>query len=423
MTVNDLSEINLKTEQRWLRNLETQQKDLFLNQLAEALLQDADSIFLANKKDLEALPSTFPESFRDRLMLNPSRLQLMADSLKAVASLVDPVGEIVETKKLDNGLQLQRVRSPLGVILFIFESRPNVITEAFSLAWKSGNAIALRGGKESKHTALCIQNIMQKLFQKIFGLSKAPFQFLVDFPRERLGDLLLRKDLFDVVVPRGGDALIEFVTNNSRIPVIKNDRGMCHAFVDESANLRQSMQVVYNAKVSRPGVCNSLETVLVHKNVAQSFIPMLFRALRSKEVLMKCCKESYSLLNQFLEEEDKKYIQLAEPRDFDIESLDLILNCKIVASLDEAIQHIEAHGSKHSECILTSNEKNKSIFFQSVDAAVLYWNASTRFTDGYEFGLGGELGISTQKLHVRGPVGLRELTSTRWLVEGAYTVR
>jgi glutamate-5-semialdehyde dehydrogenase len=312
------------------------------------------------------------------------------------------------------------VRAPLGVIFMIFESRPNVVLEAFSLAIKTGNAIALRGGSDSKSTAGALYGIMRDtLVQQ--GLSPDSFYGMMDYDRALVEDLLGRKDLIDIVVPRGGDRLIEFVERTAVMPIIKNDRGLCHTYVDDEADLSMAVPIVANAKTQRPGVCNSLETVLVHRKVAAQVLPDLYHATTGVGLEWRCDDESKVLLEKAVGQQPK--INSATSTDWDTEHLDQIMNCKIVSGLDDAIAHIEKHGSRHSEAIVTKNEARARKFQNDVDAAAVYWNASTRFTDGFEFGLGGELGISTQKLHVRGPVGLRELTTPRWIVDGTGQTR
>jgi len=397
-----------------LRGLSPDKKLHFLKSLAEYLKHNQDQILKANEMDLQNLPAETPPAFRDRLTLNTKRLAQMAESLIQVAQLEDPVGETVESRVLQNGLLVKKVRAPLGIVLMIFESRPNVITEAFSLAFKSGNFIILRGGSESKQTASAIYKIIFDLAGKL-QLGFDPCWPLQNYDRKIVSYLLTRKNEIDIVVPRGGDALIEFVVQNSKIPIIKNDRGLCHAYVSESANLKMAVAIIENGKMQRPGVCNSLETVLVHQKVAKEFIPLLFTACPGLQ--WRVDQESFKLLP------NSSKAQLASPQDWDTEYLDLIINCKIVQSDEEAFQHIARHGSKHSETIITENETLARSFQNRIDAAAVYWNASTRFTDGFELGLGGELGISTQKLHVRGPVGLREMTSVRWIIDGKGQTR
>ena len=393
------------------RSLTTDQKNKLLNDLANALEKDGAPILKANARDLKDLKVGTAPSFRDRLTLNTERLKDMAESLKQVAALPDPVNEVLEEWLLPNGLKLRKIRAPLGLILMIFESRPNVILEAFSLAFKSGNSIVLRGGSESQHSAKAIY----KMMNSVMGTSA--FYGIEDYARAHVAHLLKRKDLIDVTVPRGGDKLIAFVQKTAAMPIIKNDRGMCHAYVDNEADLDMAIKIVTNAKVQRPGVCNSLETVLVHKSVASTFIPLLYAATSDQKLIWKTDLASFSLLK------GRPFVEKAKDKAWDTEYLDLILNCRIVDSLDQALMHIEKHGSKHSETIITKSESKARRFQSEIDAAAVYWNASTRFTDGFQFGLGGELGISTQKLHVRGPVGLRELTTPRWIGDGNGQIR
>ncbi|MGZ3740473.1 MAG: glutamate-5-semialdehyde dehydrogenase [Bdellovibrionota bacterium] len=395
----------LRVHAREIRRLSTAEKNKALLALADRVSAAEAAILFANAKDLAALPLDATPAFRDRLTLNPARIKAMVESLRQVAALPDPVGEVVEERRLANGLEVRRVRAPLGVILMIFESRPNVILEAYSLAFKSGNAIILRGGSESRATAAAVYNLMDP--NTFYGVN--------DYDRSIVAGLLKRKDLIDVVVPRGGDRLIAFVQETALMPIIKNDRGLCHAFVDESADLAMAVNVVKNAKTQRPGVCNALETVLVHEKVAQDFLPRLYAAAQPLE--FRCDGASQKLLH------GSANVKPASEQDWDTEHLDLILNCRVVKSLEEALAHIEKHGSKHSETIITGDESHARLFQSEVDAAAVYWNASTRFTDGFELGLGGELGISTQKLHVRGPVGLRELTTPRWVITGTGQIR
>jgi len=403
--------LKLRAGMRQQRTLTTEQKNKLLNDLAIALEKDGAQILKANAKDLIELKSGTAPAFRDRLALDPQRLKGMADSLRQVAALPDPVNEVLEERTLPNGLKLKKIRAPLGLILMIFESRPNVILEAFSLAFKSGNLIVLRGGSESKHSAKAIY----KLMNSVMGASA--FYGIEDYDRAHVANLLKRKDLIDITVPRGGDRLIAFVQKTAAMPIIKNDRGMCHAYVDSEANLEMAVRIVANAKMQRPGVCNSLETVLVHKSVASTFIPLLYAATADKKLTWKTDLASFSLLK------GRPNVEKAKDKAWDTEYLDLILNCRIVDGLDQALAHIEEHGSKHSEAIITQSETKARRFQSEIDAAAVYWNASTRFTDGFQFGLGGELGISTQKLHVRGPVGLCELTTPRWIGDGTGQIR
>lgn len=406
----------LRATARLLRQLSSRTKSEALVEAANRLTAKQDKLLAANGEDLRRLDKDATAAFRDRLTLNPKRIANMAESLRQVAALPDPVGEVVEARVLKNGLQLRRVRAPLGVIFMIFESRPNVITEAFSLAFKSGNAIALRGGSESKNSAHVIYEILRDALQ-VHGVDPSAFYGLEAYDRTIVDALLKRPDLIDIVVPRGGDRLIDFVQKTSLMPIIKNDRGLCHTYVDEDADLEMAVRIVTNAKTQRPGVCNALETVLVHRQVAERFLPRLYDATAAVGLEWHCDSGSFEILR------GRARVQIAKEGDWDTEYLDLIMNCRVVESLAEAIAHIERHGSKHSEAIITASEKKARAFQSEIDAAAVYWNASTRFTDGFEMGLGGELGISTQKLHVRGPVGLRELTTARWIVDGSGQIR
>ncbi len=407
---------HLRDGARILRKLPTATKNTALTRIADRVAKEAAQLVIINKKDLSNLAPDTSSAFRDRLTLNEKRIEGIVESLRQVAALSDPVGEVVDQQVLKNGLRLQRVRAPLGVILMIFESRPNVVLEAFSLAFKAGNAIALRGGSDSKETAQFLYQIMIDEL-KLAGIDQTVFYGMNNYDRKIVEALLEKKEWIDIVVPRGGDKLIEFVQTHAHMPIIKNDRGLCHTYVDNDADLEMAVKVVTNAKTQRPGVCNSLETVLVHRSIAERFLPRLYEATQSFGLKWKCDKDSLTILK------DRENIFAADPQDWDTEHLDQIINCHIVSDLKEALEHIELHGSKHSEAIVTQDENKARKFQSEVDAAAVYWNASTRFTDGFEFGLGGELGISTQKLHVRGPVGLRELTTPRWIIDGTGQIR
>lgn len=403
---------------RRLRASTTEVRNRVLTALEAKLGLEELAILAANRADVSALTKDGAAAFRDRLLLNPERVAGMRESLRQVIALGDPLGEVVESRTLKNGLKVRRVRSPLGVILMIFESRPNVAIEAFSLALKSGNAIILRGGKESKNTVTAFYRLIGEAMAEA-GFPPGSFLGIADPDREIVKELLSEKSRIDVVVPRGGDKLIDFVVENARMPIIKNDRGLCHIYVHSDADLVTAAAIVENAKVQRPGVCNSLETLLVHASIANSFVRELAQRAGMRTVEFRAETRAKPVFHDAFGDR----VIDAKPADFDTEYLDLILNVKLVDSVDEAIVHIERHGSRHSESILTKDEKTARLFQSEVDAAAVYWNASTRFTDGFELGLGGELGISTQKLHVRGPVGLRELTSVRWVIDGEGQIR
>lgn len=408
----------VKKAQIQLRILTSEQKNQFLEDLSNNLLKAEDQILAANGRDLEAYQKSpgFQQAFLDRLRLNKDRLFQMVQSLKEVSALPDPVGEVQETKYLPNGLVLKKVRSPLGVIFLIYEARPNVIGEAFALAFKAGNALVLKGGKESDQTSQVIYEVIRQSL--VAGnLPSHLFWGLIGASREVTDFLMQQNKLIDVLIPRGGDKLIEHVTRTSRIPIIKNDRGLCHIYVHSEASFEMALSILDNAKTQRPSVCNAAETLLVDRAIASTFLPLAYERLHSKGVEFFLCEDSVKILN------GKNGVHLADQSQFDREYLDLKISLKIVEGMDEALDHIQRHGSSHSEAIITENSKVARRFQTMVDAAVVYWNASTRFTDGGQFGMGAEIGISTQKLHVRGPVGIESLTSQRWIVDGVGQIR
>lgn len=398
---------------RELRKAPAATRTQVLTTLGGLLKQNVQRILAANQKDLAALPAGTTAAFTDRLTLNSERIDLMARSLSQVSELADPLGEVAEKRTLPNGLLIKKVRAPFGVILMIFEARPNVVTEAFSLALKSSNALILRGGSESLQSCMVLYELIAQAI-KAAGLPPEVFWGVID-PSRELSQTLMKQDKYiDVLVPRGGDSLIAYVKANATMPIIKNDRGLCHVYVHEDANDDMAVEIVFNAKTSRPGVCNSMETLLIHDK-RKNLLPRIYDRLSQAKVEWFGCPETVKILGN--------KAKPATEENFNTEYLDMKINCRVVKSFDEALDHIEAHGSRHSESIITSSEVTARLFQDSVDAAAVYWNASTRFTDGFEFGLGGELGISTQKLHVRGPVGLRELTSLRWVIDGTGQVR
>ncbi len=405
-----------------LRSLSSEQKNKVLRNLDHQLTKRTQDILIANQQDVESykISPHFQKAFLDRLILTPERIRQMQESLQVVASMTDPVGKVFDSKTLPNGLRLSRVRSPLGVIFLIFEARPNVITDAFALAFKAGNALILKGGKESNKTSQIIYQLIEETLKEE-NLNPHLFWGLTETPTEstrEISDFLIRQNKFiDVLIPRGGDKLIEYVSQNSNIPIIKNDRGLCHIYVHGEADLKMALKILDNGKTQRPSVCNSVETVLVDESVAADFLPDMHRELSAKVVDFFACEKTLSLLA------GKSGLHKTDLKSFDTEYLDLKLNVKIVKNIDEALEHIERHGSHHSEAIITANKKSAQYFLSKVDAAAVYWNASTRFTDGGQFGMGAEIGISTQKLHVRGPVGLEALTSLRWIVEGDGQIR
>ncbi len=427
----------LKQASRQLMSIPSERKNTILELVADQIINQSAGLLAANRNDLARIAENpnakITPAFRDRLTLNESRIAQMAESLRAVAKLPDPVGEIVEQKTLPNGLKVRRVRSPLGTILMIFESRPNVITEVFALAFKSGNSIALRGGSDSKDTAAFLYQLIDQVLQKELAASAVhpgaiPFVGVEDYDRALVGRLLQRNDIFDICIPRGGDDLIARVSQESRMPVIKNDKGVCHLYVHENADLTMATNIAVNAKNQRPGVCNSIETILIDRTIARQALSQIVPALHQKNVSFFVCGDSHQILQDIartdgIESPWVSAITLADESIFFREYLDLKINLKVVEGYELATFHIDKFGSHHSETIVTNDESIARRFQNEVDSACVYWNASTRFTDGFELGLGGEIGISTQKLHVRGPVGLRELTSVRWVIDGAGHVR
>lgn len=403
-----------KNAQRSLRALSSSVKNSVLSQLADHLITEQAAILRANELDLKALESQTSAAFRDRLKLDPARISSMVESLKQVIASPDPVGQVEETKTLSNGLHVRRERAPLGTIFMIFESRPNVAIEAFSLGFKSGNAMILRAGKESVHTTSALYQVVAKALQ---AARVDPYVLwgVKNLDRDLALFLMQQTQWIDVVVPRGGDSLISFVVSNSKIPIIKNDRGMCHIYVHEDADLAMAQAIIVNAKTQRPGVCNAVETILIHQKVAAQFLPVLHEKMAQVE--WNGCAETLKILK------GKSRVNAAQEASWDTEYLDLKINCRVVADADIAKAHIHAHSSGHSEAVITRSPAVAKAFESEIDAAAVYWNASTRFTDGFELGLGGEIGISTQKLHARGPVGLKELTSLRWIIEGTGQTR
>jgi len=397
-----------------LATLPTPIKNKVLYKSAEALLEGMDKILQANQKDVEAAKvAGIKGAFIDRLTLTKERIVSMADGLKQVASFNDPVGEVTFMKTLDNGLIIGQKRVPMGVIGIIFEARPNVTADAFGLCLKSGNAVILRGGKEAITSNKMIVELFQQTLEKE-GLPKECVQIVKDTNRETANEMMRLNRYLDVLIPRGGAGLIKNVVENSTVPVIQTGIGNCHVYVDESADLQKAARIVINAKTQRPGVCNACESLLVHKNIAEKFMPEIGKALQSKNVEIRGDKTTMDLVEGAV---------AATEQDWATEYEDYIISAKVVENIDEAIAHIRKYTTGHSEAIVTNNYANARKFLDEIDAAAVYVNASTRFTDGFEFGFGAEIGISTQKLHARGPMGLRELTSYKYRIVGNGQIR
>ena len=397
-----------------IAQLSTKIKNEILIKSAKALLDNCQNILDINKEDVEkAKTSGVKDAFIDRLTLTEKRISDMADGLRQIASLNDPVGEFLYGKTLPNGLIIQQKRVPLGVIAIIFESRPNVTADAFGLCLKSGNAVILRGGKEAIKTNIAIVNIFKNVLKEC-GINENAVQIVENTSHEIANELMKAHEYIDVLIPRGSARLINTVINNSTVPCIQTGVGNCHIFVDESAKLDDAVNIIVNAKTQRPGVCNAVETLLIHKNVASSVLPNIGKELQARNVEIRG------------DEIVRQYITNSIPateEDWATEYEDYIVAIKVVEDLDEVIKHIAKYGTKHSESIITENYSNAQRFLNEVDAAAVYVNASTRFTDGGQFGFGAEIGISTQKLHARGPMGLKELTTTKYVIMGNGQVR
>lgn len=412
--------MDAKKASRKLAQLSSQQKEQVLLFLAASIIDTQDSILAANSLDLEAgKEKGLGEAFLDRLALNRPRLQAIATDLRNVASLPDPVGEQFETSVLANGLKIHKQRVPLGVVAVIYEARPNVTVDIFSLAFKTGNAVILRGGSETLHTNRALIQVIREALNAC-NIPQEAVQWIDDPDRARVMELLQLSDYVDMLIPRGGAALHQFCRENSRIPVITGGIGICHLYIDQSANLEASIPVIFNAKIQRPSVCNALDTLLVHRSIAEQSLLAVVNALAPAGVSFRADERAYSI---FQTADSSAEILPAGPEDFDTEWLSLVLGLKVVDNLDEAIRHIGLHSTGHSDGILTEDQENAQVFIREVDSAAVYVNASTRFTDGAQLGLGAEAAISTQKLHARGPLGLRELTTYKWVIEGQYQVR
>lgn len=392
----------------------SKEKNNALSKIADALTENTKEIIQANKLDLEnGTDSNLSKAFLDRLTLNEDRVHDMAQGLRELITLSDPVGESSLGWITEDGLDIKKVQVPLGVIGIIYEARPNVTADAAGLCLKAGNAVILRGSKDAINSNKKIVEIIQEALEKT-KLGKNVVQLIEDTDREAANEMMRMNKYIDVLIPRGGQGLINAVLENSKIPVIETGLGNCHAFVDETADLNMAIEIIENGKTQRPGVCNALESLLVHKKVAAAFLPLLESRLEKYPVELRACQESGKYL--------KNYIN-AKEEDYATEFLDLIMAIKQVDSIEDAIDHIDRYGSKHSELIITKDYNNGRKFQREIDAAAVYVNASTRFTDGGKFGFGSEMGISTQKLHARGPLGVQHLTSFKYVICGNGEIR
>lgn len=404
---------------RALARASSEQKNRGLEAMAEEVLADTESILAANAHDLEkARANGLSGAMLDRLTLTPKRIAEMAEGIRQVAALPDPVGEGIREWTRPNDLRISKVRVPIGVVGIIYESRPNVTSDAAVLCTKTGNATILRGGSESIHSNVAIATALGRGAAKA-GLPADAILLVPTTDREAVKHLCGMDQYLDVIVPRGGKGLIETVVSHARMPVIKHYDGICILYVDREADFEMAKSIVLNAKCQRPGVCNAVETVLVHRDAAEQFFAIAGPALLEKGVQLRCDPEALA----FLQKTGSPQVVPAVENDFRTEFLDLILAVKVVGDLEEAVSHIEQHGSHHSDGIITRNEETAERFLHEVDSATVYWNASTRFTDGGEFGFGAEIGISTDKLHARGPMGLEELTTYKYLLRGNGQIR
>lgn len=397
----------------------TEQKNQALLAMADALEQHTEEILIANEQDLAAARGTVSDVMLDRLALSAQRIQGMAAGIREVAELPDPVGQVLRRVDRPNGLVIEKTAVPMGVIAIIYESRPNVTSDAAALALKAGSACVLRGGKEAHRTADAIVRVLRTGLASA-GLPEDAVVLVEDTTRQSSTELMTARGLVDLLIPRGGAGLIRACVENASVPVIQTGTGICHIYVDEAADLAMALDIVENAKCSRPSVCNAAEVCLVHRKIAQQFLPEL------KKRLVDQRKEAGAVPVEFRLDSDANTIisgKTAGKDDFDTEFLDYILAVKIVDGVEDAIAHIAAHSTGHSESIVTENENSAQKFLASVDSAAVYWNASTRFTDGGEFGLGCEMGISTQRLHARGPMGLAELCTYKYIVKGSGQIR
>jgi glutamate-5-semialdehyde dehydrogenase len=403
-----------KTAAAELSRASSGSKNDTLNKMAHDLIKKADYIIAENQKDIEdAMSKGLSSAIIDRLTLTPQRLEKVAQGLREVAALTDPVGEILRMWTRPNGLKVGRMRIPLGVIGIIYESRPNVTADAAGLCIKSGNAVILRGGSETIRSNMAIGQILRDALSET-GLPEDAVQIIPVTDRNAVLEMLKLDELIDLIIPRGGEGLIRFVAENSRIPVLKHYKGVCHIFVDESADLEMAQDICINAKVQRPGVCNSMETMLVHENIAESFLPKVSKAFSENNVELRGCERTREIIPQITQANENDWYQ---------EYLDLILSVKVVKDIKDAIEHIEKYGSMHTESIITQSYANSQYFINSVNSSTVMVNASTRFSDGFELGLGAEIGISTSKLHAFGPMGLEELTTTKFIVLGDGQIR
>ena len=403
-----------KDASRALANISTEIKNNALIKMAAGLEQSAEKLMAENRKDLETGEKKgLSSAMLDRLKLTPDRIRAMADGLREVAGLPDPVGEVLKMWRRPNGMQVGKMRVPIGLIGIIYESRPNVTADSAALCIKSGNAVLLRGGSEAVHSNTAIAEVLNRVGAEA-GIPDGSVTFIENPDRACVLEMLKTNQFVDLIIPRGGEGLIRFVSENSTIPVIKHDKGVCHVYVDSMADLAMAEEICFNAKVQRPGTCNAMEAMLVHKDIAAAFLPKMLKRFQDAKVEIRGCERTVKA---------GQGVKQATAKDWDTEYNELILNAKVVDSMEDAMSHIAAHGSQHSEAIVTTDYGRAMRFLREVDASAVFINASTRLNDGFEFGLGAEIGISTTRIHARGPMGLEELTSTKFIVFGNGQIR
>lgn len=398
----------------FMSQVDSEQKNKALNTIANMLEKNSDRIIKANAIDLEqGRNNGLSEGLLDRLMLNEERIKSMADGVRQVAGLADPCGKILSEYKKDNGLLIKKITVPIGVIGIIFEARPNVTVDAAALCLKSGNSVILRGGKEAINSNTALSEIMRSALDEV-GFVKDAIQLVTDTTRQSSADMMHMNEYLDCLIPRGGKGLIKAVVENSTVPVIETGSGNCHIYVDDSADINMAARIIFNAKTQRISVCNACESLVINSAIINEALPVIANELKKKNVQIRGDERAVSACSLVIPASDEDYYT---------EYLDYIISVKTVDTLDEAIEHINSHSTGHSEAIITQNEANAQKFLKCIDSSSVYVNASTRFTDGAEFGLGAEIGISTQKLHARGPMGLEQLTSTKYLIFGNGQVR
>lgn len=412
--IDELGQKAVQAKRR-IASASTGEKNAVLIKIAQILRENTDFILEENEKDIaDARQNGITETMVDRLRLTEERIEGIADACLQLVNLEDPVGEVLEGSVRPNGMRITKVRVPLGVAGIIYESRPNVTVDAAALCIKSGNAAVLRGGKEAIHSNKVLMGLMQQALREC-GFAGETVQLVEDTSREVATEMMRANEYIDVLIPRGGAGLIQAIVKNATVPVIETGTGNCHLYVDETADLAMAVSIADNGKTQRPSVCNALETCLVHSSIAKKFLPELAKAFEAHQVEIRGCERTKEILGES--------VVLAAEEDYATEFLDYIMSIKVVDSIDEAIEHIRKYSTGHSECIVTNDYSHAEQFQKEVDSACVYVNCSTRFTDGGEFGLGAEIGISTQKLHVRGPMGLKELTTQKYLINGTGQIR